>query len=210
MGTNRLVQCVVLLSLLGVIAAEARAEPMLLIEITSEGSSERGSIGEPIYLAFLTEDAPGITQHSLGGMYDTDDVGMTFAASPEVLAGMEEALTNGGRFGIDSQANAPPASAHADLIWTIDPPNWEITRHVPRLGLGLQGYDLTDITHTIDKIEYYQQANRFYSRQEHTIRLFGEPIPEPGFLLLTVHCALVGLACCKRVRVPVRLVNKAN
>ncbi|HEX2474674.1 MAG TPA: hypothetical protein VHK01_08010, partial [Lacipirellulaceae bacterium] len=105
---------------------------------------------------------------------------------------MEEALTKGGRFWLDSQTNAPPVSVHADLIWTIDPTDWEITRHFPRLGLGLAGYDLTDITHTIDTIEYYQQANRFYSRQAHTVRLFGEPIPKPASIVLLLGSCAFG------------------
>src|SRR5687768_17578990 len=210
MFVNRLIHCIALLSLVGVAGVEARAEPMLLIEITAEGASQRSFSGEPVYMAFLTEDAAGIEQGVLGGFYDAADVGMTFEASPEVLAGIEEALTNAGHFAIDTGNNAPPQSFRADRIWTLDRADWEITRHVPRLGDGLSGYDLSAITQTIDQISYQQIGIEIFSTQRHSIRMFGEPIPEPGCLLLAAHCALVGLAWGKRVRITVRLIDKTN
>jgi hypothetical protein len=78
---------------------------------------------------------------------------------------MEQAFTGPGRFWIDNAYNAPPVSVRADLIWTIDPLDWEITRHVPRLGVGLSGYDLTSITQTIDVLSYRQIGNGIFSTQ---------------------------------------------
>jgi hypothetical protein len=176
----------------------------LLIEITAESESQRAFFGEPVYLAFGTEDAAG-EQSVLGGLYDTGDIGMTFEANPEVLAGIEEALTNRGHFAIDNAYTAPPQSFPADLIWTLDRSDWEIDRHVPRLGVGLAGYDLTSITQTIDALSYRQVGNGIFSTQRQTIRLFGEPIPEPGCLLLIAQVAsLMGALRCAPINTPGR------
>ncbi len=92
MSTCRWIRCMVLLSVLGLFVSEARTEPMLLIEITDDSTTQRNFSGEPVYLAFLTEDSSGIERHALGGTYDTDDVGMTFEANPEDLPASKRCL----------------------------------------------------------------------------------------------------------------------
>jgi hypothetical protein len=185
MSTYRLDQCMVLLSLLGLFGLGARAEPLLLVEIRQEGFSDVNADGEPVYMAFVTETSG---QTALGRVYGTGDVGMTFEASPSVLAGIEMAFTSGGIFWIDNDSHAP-ATHGVDAIWTIDPLDWEISRHVPRRGHGLTGYDLTNVTQTIDRLEYVRSGDDIFADQAQTIRFYGEVVPEPGLncLLLTAH-----------------------
>jgi hypothetical protein len=157
---------------------------MLLVEIRQEGFADVNAVGEPVYMAFVTETS---TQTALGDIYDTGDVGMTFEASPSILAGIETAFTTDGTFWID---NSNFTQAHGvDEIWTIDPLDWEITRHVPRLGHGFTGYDLTSVTQTIDGLEYVTSGNDIFADQAQTIRFYGEVVPEPAAycLLLTSH-----------------------
>jgi hypothetical protein len=177
------------------------ADGAVLIEIQATATSQRSAAGEPVHLAFVTEtDADGQTQ--LGGMFGPSDVGMSFDATPDALVRMERALTTTfGRYWLDSQTGATPAGGLADTIWTIDVSYWIEARHVPRLGVGLTGYDLTRVSHTIDSINYHtvSGAQGIFSTHTHTVRLYGVAVPEPSCWLLALHYVL-GICCARRQR----------
>lgn len=81
-----------------------------------------------------------------------------------------------------------------DQLWDdgITFGQFSIIRYVPRLGIGLSGYQLTNITHTLDM---FSVVNRTAVKAGQVIRIYGEQVPEPAaWLLLTmgawacVHC----------------------
>lgn len=195
MFVNRLIQCIVLPSLLGAIDAEARAEPMLLLEIHQVGSNSNISfIGQPLYMAFVARADAGMDPVRFEGTYDADDVGVTFSATPEMVESIEFALTQPtGRFSLDISSFAP--SAHpVDALWLSAVSDLSIQQFVPRLGHGLLGYDLKTITQTIDRIEYQMSGRNIVSFQEQTIRFYGQPVPEPTTTLLLLCCHAFVLA----------------
>jgi hypothetical protein len=180
----------VLLSMLGAVAAEVRAEPMLLLEIHQMGGRTNLSlVGQPIYMAFSAQSAPGMDPVRLESSYNADDVRMTFNATPEIVDGIEFALRQAtGRFSLT--CCFIPQTHSADELWRTD---WEhsdisIQQFVPRRGDGLNGYDLTSVTQTIDNIEYIQQGQTINSQQAHTIRLYGQVVPEPTSIVLLLSC----------------------
>src|SRR5687767_8133872 len=95
MSRYRLIQCIGLLSLLGLAGVEARAEPILLIEIHHEATSINLShFGAPLYMALRANGGNGNPPiATLEGFYDSDDVGMKFHATPENVEAFEAALS---------------------------------------------------------------------------------------------------------------------
>lgn len=180
------------------VGTELRAEPMLLLEIHQMGSSSNLSfIGQPLYMAFVVHSMPGQISVGPAGAYDPDDVGMTFNATPEQVDAVEFHLSQPtGRFILDISSFA--ARTHlADELWRT---NWDpqssdinVQQFVPRFGLGLTGFDLTAVTQTVDRIEYFMLGRDINSQQEQTIRIYGQPIPEPASVFLAV---LHSLVCC--------------
>jgi hypothetical protein len=192
MSGKHLIQCIGLLSLFGIIGAQARAEPILLIEIHDTGGGFNLShVGAPIFMSFSANGgngAPPIAK--LEGSYDSDDVGMTFYATPENVEAFQAALSlPTGEYGIIT-SNHVAGGGDADELWRTDLPDY-LRQFVPRLGVGFTGYDLTAVTQTIDRIEY-QPGITITSQQEQTIRIYGQVIPEPSsVMLLILHVCVI-------------------
>jgi hypothetical protein len=133
-----------------------------------------------------------------------DDVGKTFSAPTDLLPIFNEHLTNPGTIFV--QVNCCGGGSHdffspplLNTGQTIDDPVI-ITRIAPNLGPNLFGYQITDVTQTIDELTITQvSGNRYNRRGTHTIRIWGEPIPEPHTCLLIVTGFL--FCYCLRVRV---------
>jgi hypothetical protein len=201
MWTNRLLQCAVLLSLFRLVGADAHAQPKLLIEIHDEATSINLShLGAPLYMAFSANSGNGDPPNAiLEGLYDSDDVGMTFHATAENVEAFQIALSAPlGEFGIIT-SNTSPGGGHADELWLTGFPEY-LRQFVPRLGVGLTGYDLTAVTQAIDRIEYRTTGiNTHVAFQEQTFRLYGQPIPEPSSaaLFFALHSFVL---CFLRVR----------
>ncbi|HEY3395667.1 MAG TPA: hypothetical protein VGK58_23395 [Lacipirellulaceae bacterium] len=204
--------CLFLLAAFG--AAFASGET-LLIEIHQRGSSfgSLSNVGDPLHMAFTARAAPGSAEFTLEGWYDSDDVGMTFHATRDVVSGMQVSLSQpSGDFWLDIHSQ-PRGAHHADELWRTD---WDpllsdirIQQFVPRLGVGLSGYDLSAVTQTVDLIRYtIGGANTVTSEQEQTIRLYGTPVPEPASVILMLGCHLLVISIIvDRHRLTSRIVN---
>jgi hypothetical protein len=179
---------------LGLVVAEARAEPMLLIEIHDIGSSTNISyVGVPIYIAFKANGGNGNPPNAiLEGLYDSDDVGMTFHATPQNVEAFQAALSMATGEFILITSNHVASGGDADELWRTDRPE-SLRQFVPRLGVGLSGYDLTAVTQTIDRIEYFPGLT-INSQQQQTIRIYGQVIPEPSSLVLLASCHALAAA----------------
>ncbi|HEY3394871.1 MAG TPA: hypothetical protein VGK58_19360 [Lacipirellulaceae bacterium] len=169
----------------------AQAGTILLAEIQHTNVVLLNQPSQPILLEFVAEQADTM-QVRLGGEYDSADVGLVFEAPPQDVALFEAALTQaaGGQWWINDTSHAP-SPQFADSLWSDTVPRTAITRHVQRLGNGLFGYDLTDVTQTIDRLTYGVSSGtqpRPNVDHQHTIRLYGEPIsvPEPAAWLLVL------------------------
>jgi hypothetical protein len=212
MSTNRLFHCVVLLSVFGLVGVDARAQPRLLIEIHDIGGGTNIShVGAPIYMAFKANGGNGDPPIAiLEGSYDSDDVGVTFDATPENVEAFEAALSLAtGEFSIIT-SNTSPTGGRADGLWQSDSRGF-FRQFVPRLGVGLTGYHLTALTQTIDRIQYFPGIT-VNSQQEQTIRIYGQAIPEPSSiaslvflhgLVVSFHRTRTGtLSRCRYCRAP--------
>jgi hypothetical protein len=192
MSANRLFQCIGILSLLALFGVEARAEPILLVEIHKHGFKTLNSIGEPVPLEFATFITDITTQSVFGGNFTDAQEGMAFDAPHESIPGFEAALTaSTGRLWLTDGGHTPVLSS-VDNIWDMPFGTYTTTPHVPRLGHGLTGYNLTRVTHTIEQLDYFTRPGPSggpTAEIRQTISLYGEPIPEPAsILLLTASC----------------------
>jgi hypothetical protein len=132
------------------------------------------------------------------------DVGSTFFMPQELVPRFHTILTHPDRifvvpglFGDGSHSFISPPKLNQ-----TDPPGEVITvtRVAPNLGPNLFGYRVTSITQTIDELVYTNIAsNRFRGTGSHTVRVYGEIIPEPASVLTMVIATLL---CCglRRIR----------
>jgi hypothetical protein len=193
MSVNRLFQCILLLSVSWVVAVvEARAEPMLLMEFQSNGTWFPNSVGQPVRIAFNARSDDGPVAQ-IGGMYTNSHVGSTFSADANVVEIFEMHFrSSNGRFAFDSGPSTPQ-NLSVDQLWSVPVSIATSTIHVPRLGYGLAGYNLTAVTQTLDALTYRMSGNGIVSENTQTIRLYGDAVtvPEPESMVLLLACNTV-------------------
>jgi hypothetical protein len=184
------------------------AEPMLLAELESFGNCfdcfptniafEFASFIVPVGGPFVEWSLPVVPT----------DVDRTFSVPPDLLPTFNALLGNpaviGVRTGfsvnnaIDRRTVYTPAITFGT---STDVPS--VTRLAPILGPNFTGYRITDITQTIDELVIEQiSSTRYRERGAHTIRIYGERVPEPSSLWL------VGIAhlLCYTLRIRLSLV----
>jgi hypothetical protein len=183
-----LLQCIVLVSLSGLVSADAHAQPRLLVELHKQGFQMPVSAGSPVTLEFITEVTDHTTRTIFAGTYTDTDEGMAFEAPADLVERFETALSAPrGQFAITG-GGSTPIGVDADSIWN-PASGYMPTAHVPRLGHGLTGYNLTRVTRTIDQLDYFIQPGPSggpTAEIRQTISLYGEPIPEPASIVLLI------------------------
>lgn len=130
------------------------------------------------------------------------DVGKTFSAPTDLLPFFNDHLTNPGTIFV--QINCCGGGSHdffspplLNTGQTIDDPVI-ITRIAPNLGPNLFGYRITDVTQTIDELTITHVSGTRYNRHgTHTIRIWGEAIPEPHIWVLIG----TGVLFCQLLRI---------
>lgn len=83
--------------------------------------------------------------------------------------------------------------------WRFGP----IVRSVPRLGPGLQGYHVGEITVTVDSftsIDHPTNPDWYIHGGQHTIRIYGNMIPEPAMATLAAAALFALAADSRKVR----------
>jgi hypothetical protein len=136
------------------------------------------------------------------------DVGETFAADSVTLAKFDRILTSccGGVDSGFGTFQPTPRSADANEFFNgpfmgeippVHSPSNQLfilKAYVPQLGPGFSGYRITALEQTINGMSSEQlNPTTFLYWGAHTIRIFGEPIPEPRTLIAVVE-ALICLA----------------
>jgi hypothetical protein len=117
----------------------------------------------------------------------TSDVGQTFNVPTNLLNDFNVVLTSSAIIAIGTAFGDTPQTILSGQFThgtTTDVPSVE--RFVPVLGINLSGYQVTNITQTIDEIIVTPiPPRRFSIHGEHTIQIFGYVVPEPrGIVLL--------------------------
>jgi hypothetical protein len=180
----------------------ALAQERLLAELRTQGNCVECSPPEMTYsIAFIVQQPP----HNHGGWSLTagiDDVGHEFEVPSDLLPALNNVLTyNGfldgimaccsGDIGVITSAGLTDGTQNDKVM---------ITRFVPPLGLNFFGYQITDFTMTIDRLEWIPISfNEFRAETAYTSRIYG--IPEPTALGI----ALIGFALISlRIRLPRR------
>jgi hypothetical protein len=176
------------------IPVPAQAE-MLLLEIHHAPNGGLNSCGEPFSTAgcagvALIANRNGQTA-TFSKHLSAPDVGIEYGiGDPALLAQFNELLQDPATISeIWTTVRVP------DDIVVFHTPNqlWEgpnrvpfgdvytTTRHAAQRGFGFSGYELTDITTTLD---HYQFMDRFTVIASQTLRFYGFAIPEPASWLL--------------------------
>jgi hypothetical protein len=169
--------------------------------------SQPDTAGEILNFSFSTFAGPG-DEVRLSRIPTIADIGQTFAADPALLARFNDVLTtSAGARSIDSGFGiAIPRHAGVSEFFdgpfmgefppTHSPDNdtFIMKAFVPQLGLNFSGYRITRLDQTIDGMSIQQTNPTTFSYWgAHTIRIFGERIPEPAAVFLVAQ-AVVGFA----------------
>ena len=142
------------------ISRQLAAEPMLLIELHTQGGCfDCLPTGMRYGFAVLQPGNPDRPPPAVTWeLFATpDQVGQTFSVPADLLPVFDEFLTNGNTVGFNlyccgsnGQAlTSPPRLNHTDTSDIVT-----INRIAPNLGPNLFGYRITDITQTIDELEF--------------------------------------------------------
>jgi hypothetical protein len=161
------------------LAGEVRGAPIVLKEITAIGRGEQTLpfpglplTSAPFNFQILVENVfPTPVYAEWPENYSPAQVGMSFFAPPDVVAGATAArssttavysLQTGGQFFSGGAAN----------LWYLElPPN----------------YSITAMERIVDKLTLTRiDASRYIVDAAQTIRVWGEPIPEPGTIALLI------------------------
>jgi hypothetical protein len=194
-------------------ASPAAAES-LLAEITVSGeSSPLAGYPLPAFAFF------GMNQHAAWReYYQLADVGTVRTMPPDLLVHFNAAFDSNhtelrslilGDASRMLELRISDQPGETDGFWGPCCFMATLIHHVPQLGLGLHGYDLTRVTQTLDSLSIsgpFGLAGQYWiGIGQQTVRLYGvtEPsIPEPATgLLVLVACAVLHLSRCPSDRV---------
>lgn len=125
--------------------------------------------------------------------------GTTYTADDQMVIAMRSCLTNSScqlNF-ITSDEFAGKVDILPDGFWTwTNPPGFtqKIFTFVPQLGPGFTGYQITNITQTINNANLTFSNGSYHGNIKQTVRFYGEAVPEPTACMLALICcaALLG------------------
>jgi hypothetical protein len=194
-----------------VFSGRSLAEPTLLVEIHNfDDCFDCSPTGTFFHfnVLILTDPLPPQIRAEWSVFGAPANVGNTFVMPNDLLPAFNTVLTHPndifGSLGLFGNAShifdSPPklnfTTTNQDFI--------TVTRVAPNLGPNLAGYRVTNITQTIDQLQYSNiTPSRFRGMGAHTVRVYGEVIPEPTSVLymtivfLLYFCLRVSVSRCK-------------
>jgi hypothetical protein len=172
---NNMRSLLLLLPLLVPLSADAGT----IATLTEHGGGQ-GINGSPVRMEFSVGLGSDWDNRAIiADEYTPANAGMTFAAPPQDVELFAEYFVNPQAI-YRMSSGSPPLGGGIDDIWRTDwSPSYRVfTMHVPRLGVGLTGYQVTSVSKTIDRLQY--NGNFWLSTM--TIHIDGAPfsIPEPA------------------------------
>jgi hypothetical protein len=178
------------------------AAAALLLEVTHLGGKAFQHPQAPAYFSASAYDAVTNKHYFINGEGTTADVGKVFTPPGNELDVWARILTQ-----------STPATIQLNAIEQVDdfqiptsvglvqqpPPNWITSwnRLAPVKGPNLSGYDITGVEMIVDRFEVTNIIPNAPGGPisthtgQHTLRIFGEAIPEPS----TFALAVVALGC---------------
>ena len=125
--------------------------------------------------------------------------GTTFVADDQMLTAMQTCLINSScqiTF-ITSHELAGKVDILLDGFWTwTNQPGFiqTINTFVPQLGPGFTGYQITNITQTINNASLSFSNGSYHGNIAQTVRFYGVAVPEPAACMLAVFCCMAWLS----------------
>jgi hypothetical protein len=184
-------------------AGTALAQERLLAELRTQGFCYECSPPVLMYdIGLFIRDSPsaGAGWSVAAGI---SDVGKSVDLPTNLLSAFNNVLTHNGL--VDGNMNC----CHGDvgtiytdaLTYGTQRNDVQVTRVAPVLGLNFSGYHITNVTMTIDRLEWIPIGHRgFRAESMYTVHIFGVPVPEPFALVQ----AMIGFVLALRVRLPRR------
>jgi hypothetical protein len=177
-------------ALILVVHGKSAAEPILLVEMYSTGMRTLTS-GQP---EMDFEFGLGIPRTSWQVFATQAQVGQTFSAPSELLSMYDQYLTSPELVLVNMTCCSDTANTFGtpptlNVGSTGEETFIRVTRIAPNLGPNLVGYYLTGVTQTIDNITITPvpgSGGLFNRSGAHTVRIYGEFIPEPSSSVLGI------------------------
>jgi hypothetical protein len=172
-------------------ASTAHAETLLATIVLPGYYFDPGAM-RPAWMGFGA-DAPDLPGASFSDGYTVDQVGSVFDAPPSFIAAFNAILDHSQLSFTGVTMSEPRGPWHANDFWSQ--PQF-ITPHVPQLGTGLEGYNVSRFTRTVDSIVWTDYGDYLVANGQQTIRLYGgAEVPEPAtwIMLLVVVVHLITL-----------------
>jgi hypothetical protein len=196
---NRALSCFAVVLLTN---GSALAQERLLAELHTQGFCFECSPPTMMYgIGFTIRESPstGAGWSISGGI---SDIGQSFDLPSNLLSSFNIVLTHNGP--VDGNMNCCNGDVgtinSGGLTNGTQQDKVMITRFVPPLGLNFFGYQITNLTMTIDRLEWIPiSSTEFRGETAYTARIYG--IPEP----FTVGLAMIGFGVIAlRIRNPRR------
>jgi hypothetical protein len=149
------------------LAAPANAEPQLLWEITHSGGTTLLSNTEALDMTFETNNG------FLGGSYLPGSEGQTSTANQEQLTQFAADLISPSGHIFIRTAHCCAEFGDVDWFWDGVGASLTVATYVPRFGPGLWGYDITEITQTINQLDWEHSIDGWYADAQQTILIYG-------------------------------------
>jgi hypothetical protein len=175
----------------------------LLLEVTHGGGKAFVNPTQPGAFFASAFDPLTNRSYSMGGELASEaEVGHVFTATPDVFEVFERVLTSpvpsGLGFSTIEQFNEFSIPSAVGYVKYPLPFQLSWNRHAPVLGPNLSGYDITEITLTVDRFDVItitpSNPPVGSHRGQLTFRVFGEVVPEPAtWMLLTVAAFFMSL-----------------
>jgi hypothetical protein len=180
---------------------QSLAEPILLIEIHNTGFRNLTS-GQP-EMGFSFD--VGVQESEWLLFATRSDIGRTFSAPAQLLPIYDERLTT--TEDIIVELSCCEGSEHdlftPDLNFDKIDEFTMVNRVAPNLGPNLAGYLVTEVIQTIDDITITPvpgSGGLFNRSGAHTVRIYGEVIPEPSTIVISLLGLLLSIVIIKEDR----------
>jgi hypothetical protein len=180
----------------------ARAQERLLAELRTQGACFECSPPQMNYGIGFNITPPPVGRAGWSLAAGIEDIGHEFPVPTDRLTDFNFVLTYNGFVGGNMNCCSGDVGVITSAGFTDGTQRDKvmITRFVPPLGLNFFGYQVTNLTMTIDRLEWIPiSASQFSAETAYTARIYG--IPEP-----IGHClAMVGFGLfASRIRLPRR------
>jgi hypothetical protein len=157
-----------------------------LLASLHQGGTYAGNGYEYLPVVFMLTDSTGGNAVGFSGSYSEADNGLVITASTSARNAMASLLYDPTAYYSSATGNLFSWQDTISHIWGGG--LW--TMYVPQRGPGLTGYPITNITETIDYVVRFTGPRNTNTEGEHTVRIYGESVPEPSIFAMAISIAI--------------------